>query len=321
MKSNCIFLPILLMCITFAYGGSLQGTVRDALTLDPIEGVNVTVHVVSPDSLPFPTTTDHVGKYSIMEIVPGNKIYVVVTHMAGYTMSYTSIDNLGSLDLIYDIFLTGEGIIPPGSGTDSLTVIGTIMTPTAGTGPLIPIANAQVKLISGYQQFDVVTNPEGKYTTNIPSGIYSVTVSAEGYNNLTITGVHAEQAGATVDAVLQSSSVGTPSEHGRSQPMRFILFDAYPNPFNPTTTISFSLPSKSFVSLKVFDALGREVSVLLAEELPAGTYTPQWNASNMPSGVYFYRLQARQTSGQPDIGLAGGQAGTFTATKKLSLLK
>jgi hypothetical protein len=88
-------------------------------------------------------------------------------------------------------------------------------------------------------------------------------------------------------------------------PTRFSLDQNYPNPFNPSTTISFGLPSKSFVSLRVFDALGREVSILLAEELPAGTYARQWNAGNAPSGVYFYRLQA----------------GSFADTKKLLLLK
>ena len=80
-------------------------------------------------------------------------------------------------------------------------------------------------------------------------------------------------------------------------PSAFILFQNYPNPFNPSTTISFSLQSKSFVSLKVFDALGREVLVVLSEELSAGTYSKQWNAVGLPSGIYFYRLQARQTSG------------------------
>ena len=69
--------------------------------------------------------------------------------------------------------------------------------------------------------------------------------------------------------------------------------------------ISFSLPSKSFVSLKVFDALGREVTILLSEQLPAGKYSLQWNAVGLPSGVYFYRLQA----------------GSFTETKKLLLLR
>ena len=88
-------------------------------------------------------------------------------------------------------------------------------------------------------------------------------------------------------------------------PKEFALLQNYPNPFNPNTTISFDLPSKSFVSLKVYDALGREVSVLVLNELPAGTYTREWNGASMPSGVYFYRLQA----------------GSFVETKKLVLLK
>ena len=88
-------------------------------------------------------------------------------------------------------------------------------------------------------------------------------------------------------------------------PTHFSLDQNYPNPFNPATTISFSFPSQSFVSLKVFDALGREVSLVLSEELPAGNYSRQWDATGLPSGVYFYRLQA----------------GSFTATKKLILLR
>ncbi|OGU71063.1 MAG: hypothetical protein A3H45_09455 [Ignavibacteria bacterium RIFCSPLOWO2_02_FULL_55_14] len=88
-------------------------------------------------------------------------------------------------------------------------------------------------------------------------------------------------------------------------PKEYILTQNYPNPFNPATTISFNLPSKSFVSLKVFDGLGRELEVLLAEELDAGKYARQWNPEALPSGVYFYRLQA----------------GSFTETKKLVLLR
>jgi hypothetical protein len=88
-------------------------------------------------------------------------------------------------------------------------------------------------------------------------------------------------------------------------PTHFGLEQNYPNPFNPTTTVTFSLPFSAFVSLKVFDALGREVSVLLADELTAGTHERQWNASALPSGVYFYRLQA----------------GTFSETKKLIVQK
>jgi hypothetical protein len=91
----------------------------------------------------------------------------------------------------------------------------------------------------------------------------------------------------------------------KQPPKEFTLNQNYPNPFNPSTTISFSLPQKLLVSLKVFDALGKEVSTLLSEELPAGKYRRQWSAAGLPSGIYFYRLQT----------------GFFTETKKLILLK
>ena len=88
-------------------------------------------------------------------------------------------------------------------------------------------------------------------------------------------------------------------------PAYFGLDQNYPNPFNPSTTISFTIPLKSFVSLKVFDALGRKVSTIVSEEMHAGRYSRQWNAEGLPSGVYFYHLEA----------------GTYHDTKKLLLLK
>jgi hypothetical protein len=98
------------------------------------------------------------------------------------------------------------------------------------------------------------------------------------------------------------TSVETPSSR---LPVHFDLDQNYPNPFNPATTISFDLPAPSFVSLIVFDALGREASTIVSEELPAGTHARRWNAADLAGGVYFYRLQA----------------GSFTATKKLVLLR
>ncbi len=88
-------------------------------------------------------------------------------------------------------------------------------------------------------------------------------------------------------------------------PEMYSLTQNYPNPFNPSTTISFDLPSRSYVTLKVFDIIGREVSTIVSGEFQAGSYTRQWNAAKMASGVYFYRLTA----------------GNFVNTKKLLLLK
>lgn len=75
-------------------------------------------------------------------------------------------------------------------------------------------------------------------------------------------------------------------------PVHFGLDQNFPNPFNPTTTIQFSIATKSFVSLQLFDVMGREVATLVSETLSAGNYHRQWNASGYPSGVYFYRLRA-----------------------------
>ena len=75
-------------------------------------------------------------------------------------------------------------------------------------------------------------------------------------------------------------------------PREFILQQNYPNPFNPVTKIGFSLPKNSAVKLTVFDAAGKEVSELFNGELKAGQYEYEWNATNLPSGVYFYVLKA-----------------------------
>jgi len=74
-------------------------------------------------------------------------------------------------------------------------------------------------------------------------------------------------------------------------PKEFSLSQNYPNPFNPNTTIQFALPKSGFVSLKIYNLLGREVALLVNEEKTYGTYTVKWNASGMASGVYFYRMQ------------------------------
>ncbi len=88
-------------------------------------------------------------------------------------------------------------------------------------------------------------------------------------------------------------------------PQTYALLQNYPNPFNPTTVITYHLPINSFVTLKIYDVLGREVVGLVNGRQNAGSHSVIFNASNLPSGLYFYRLQA----------------GTFSETKKLLLLK
>jgi len=72
------------------------------------------------------------------------------------------------------------------------------------------------------------------------------------------------------------------------------LAQNYPNPFNPTTNISFSLPAKSRVTILVFNILGQRVATVTDQEYPAGNHIVMWNASNVASGVYFYRMTAAE---------------------------
>jgi hypothetical protein len=95
-------------------------------------------------------------------------------------------------------------------------------------------------------------------------------------------------------------------------PSGYALFNNYPNPFNPSTTISFSIPNEEFVTLRVFNSLGEEVAEIINETMPAGNYSVSFDASshsgnvrNLTSGVYFYKISA----------------GNFNETKKMILLK
>jgi hypothetical protein len=85
----------------------------------------------------------------------------------------------------------------------------------------------------------------------------------------------------------------------------FRLSPNYPNPFNPSTQITYSVPKATNATLKVYDVLGREIAVLVNERKQPGEYKVTWNAEGVPSGVYFYRLVA----------------GDFIGTKKMVVMK
>jgi hypothetical protein len=74
-------------------------------------------------------------------------------------------------------------------------------------------------------------------------------------------------------------------------PAEYILHQNYPNPFNPVTKIKYEIPKSGFVSLKIFDVLGREVRQLVSEVKSKGVYSVDFNASSLPSGIYFYKLE------------------------------
>ncbi|MFQ6616511.1 MAG: T9SS type A sorting domain-containing protein [Fidelibacterota bacterium] len=100
---------------------------------------------------------------------------------------------------------------------------------------------------------------------------------------------------------------------GHAFPGEFVLRQNYPNPFNPTTTIEFSLPQSGFVTLIVYDLLGRQVETLLNLRMDAGHHKVRWNASSVPSGIYFVRMQAGDPSTSSGL--------VFTQTRKVTVLR
>lgn len=121
------------------------------------------------------------------------------------------------------------------------------------------------------------------------------------YENLTITSVRDEKESET--------------------PSRFELLQNYPNPFNPSTVIRYQLPRSSRVSLIVYDLLGQEIATLVDGEQSPGSYSVEFSGEKLPSGVYFYRLQAEPERMREKRGPAIDFNGMFTVMKKMLLMK
>ncbi len=128
------------------------------------------------------------------------------------------------------------------------------------------------------------------------------TLTAPGPGNYTVNVGHAGPL--RWDSASVSITVTDVGENP-SNPTEFRLYDNYPNPFNPSTTLRYSLPEASFTSIKIYDALGNEVSSLVNETKSAGTYEVEFNAAGLSSGIYYYTIQA----------------GSFNQTKKMILIK
>ncbi|OGU46864.1 MAG: hypothetical protein A2000_10600 [Ignavibacteria bacterium GWB2_36_8] len=108
--------------------------------------------------------------------------------------------------------------------------------------------------------------------------------------------------------VLRTTDAGTTwidDGNNKTYPTEFELKQNYPNPFNPNTTLSFVIGHLSFVTLKIYDILGKEIATVVSEEKSAGKYEIEFDGSNLSSGIYFYELKTR----------------SYTVTKKMVLLK
>ncbi|GEM_PF-1388645 len=147
----------------------------------------------------------------------------------------------------------------------------------------------------------VTTNIDANTTTSPDVSGFRTGVNAYGGG---VTFVAAGQNRIFYDGSNVSPVVGI-NNNGSGIPQSFSLSQNYPNPFNPETKINFAIPNAAFVTISVYNTLGQVVSQLVSQEMNAGFYTYDFNASNLTSGIYFYRITA----------------GDFSETKKMMLIK
>jgi photosystem II stability/assembly factor-like uncharacterized protein len=170
-------------------------------------------------------------------------------------------------------------------------------------GRTIQFINSDIGWIAGNEEGEIKKSTDGGLNwINQSTG---VTVRLNSIFFLDESTGWAVGANGTILSTLFGSSV-----EDFENPNEFLLSQNYPNPFNPATTITYQIPQREFVTLKVYDILGREVATLVNEEKPAGSYEVEFNSHsvegrNLTSGIYFYQLNA----------------GGYSETKKMILLK
>jgi plastocyanin len=156
-------------------------------------------------------------------------------------------------------------------------------------------------------------------STSVPNGAASFhnTAGSSFSYHVTVAGTYHYQCDIhfSIGMVGSFTAIVTGVENSQTSllPAAFGLEQNFPNPFNPTTVLSYRLPVASKVNLNIYDILGRKIATLVDEVEPAGSHRIVWNASDVSSGIYFYRLQAFDAS--------GSRSGAFIETKKLVVLK
>ena len=210
--------------------------------------------------------------------------------------------------VVFDSFLYGSSDTVPNPGDNIKIYItlknnGKTATATDIEAQLVGI-EPWVDMIMGTRQFDDIG--PGETEQNSTFYILNILDTYPGDTPIPMQ-INISSHGFVVWSDTFSISAGSTDiqEGGKSGPTQFALYDNYPNPFNPCTTIKYQIPESDFVSIKIFDLLGKEVTTLVNEVQSAGEYSVRWNGKDLASGIYLVQLYT----------------GRFKKTKKLILQK
>ncbi|MDP1677088.1 MAG: FG-GAP-like repeat-containing protein [Bacteroidota bacterium] len=260
---------------------STNGVISFQETLHPLNTVNV-----GQSSAPFVADIDNDG---LVDMLVGNylgQLLFLKNTGTNTTPIYQSTPFFNSIDV-------GNDAIPFVGDIDGDSILDLLIGNSEGTinhYKRTSIASAKFELVSKSFQSMNLRTQSSPFMSDLDSDGDKDLLLGNGkggvlfYENNTVT-----SSGNNVNAI----------------PIDFKLFQNYPNPFNPSTIINYQLPVAGYVTLKVYDAIGREVTTLVNEVKQAGYYSAKFDGNRLSNGIYFYTLRS----------------GTFTETKKLVLMK
>ena len=250
------------------------------------------------------TVTDSLGKYSFANIYSGNYFVKAIPHST-YAPSWYDAVNCGTYEWqnADTVNITGyiSGIdicVIPQNDSGFSKISGTIddIQNTKLNGVTVFAINISDNSIAGYD----ITEMNGYYSIdNLQSGEYKVVVDFADYvqestPTISIGFANQYQSNNTNVKLIPTSPLGVSDE--TSVPKTFALHQNYPNPFNPKSTIKYEIAKNGFVSLKVYDIIGNEVATIVNQNQNAGIYEIYFDASDLNSGIYFYKLTTNNFS-------------------------
>jgi hypothetical protein len=239
------------------------------------------------------TVSWHDGSVSLTAQLVSQNFAIVDSGTLGKNMVFSRITNPGALT---DSLV---GILYSGCGQENVTLRLNGQGQIISSSGLLPPVTGRVYSDSGHFEGHVktgMTTPWNEFTI----------IGADVNDSLTgVVGLDSKSCSGTVHLKRMGIVTGIGPMKTARVPESFSLAQNFPNPFNPGTTISYQIPAQGHVTLKVFDVLGREIATLVNKDQIAGYKSVTWDASNIPSGLYFYRLQTKD----------------FTQTRKLLLMK
>ena len=268
---------------------------------------------------PLDTANNYLGDLLGIKIIPGAK-NLNMTSFIHYMHSHPTVGRPETKEEMYN-YLRGRDRL--GNYIDPCTWGYSIIAGGANCNEINPLFWYSGDPVSNYgwindrqsDQLQVVSSGPFKLEVNKPVDIIAGHIVGRGTDALNSVTKAKDNAKTMINFVKSNFSDFTVSDIKDQitlQPEEFYLSQNYPNPFNPVTKIKYNIPSvistegrNLRVTLKVFDILGREITTLVNEEKPAGTYEVEFSASKFASGVYFYQLKA----------------GNYMDTKKMILVK